>query len=167
MAIGDEIAARWRRDGVPTAPGVGDSECLAFERAHGACLPDDFRRYLQIVNGTLGQLDGDLFCFWSLRDIRSVATVLEHRRPDSQLFERCFVFADYSISAWFYAIQLVGDDSNVGQVFLVAVDGTRQAPLAQTFSEFGRFYLADAQELYGGRPCPGPNEVRRPWWPFW
>ncbi|MCB9886837.1 MAG: SMI1/KNR4 family protein [Planctomycetes bacterium] len=148
MTIGDDILKQWRRDHVIAAPGASDEEVLAFERVHGVRLPDDFRHYLQLANGTSGQMDGDMFCFRSLHEVKPVFEELGHHQPDSQLFEGCFVFADYSISAWLYAIQLIGDDAEVGRVFLVPVNGTRGTPLARTFTEFGRLYLEAPQRLH-------------------
>lgn len=147
MAIGEDIVRQWRLDHVAAAPGASDADVQAFERSRGVRLPEDFRQYLQLADGTGGQMDGDQYRFWSLQEIRPVAEVLEHHQPDSRLFEGCFVFADYSISAWLYAIQLIGDPSEVGRVYRVPVDGTRGDPLAQTFSEFGRLYLDALQCL--------------------
>ncbi len=153
MNLVDDIVDRWRQRGVAMLPGVSDSGVVAFERRYAVAMPADFRGYLQRANGTGHDTDDDLFRFWPIEEIKPVEIELAGS-SDSNLFPGCFVFADYGINMWLYAIQLQGDSSAVGRVYLVEVNGRRGAPIAASFSDWVALYLSSPEEIFPGGPPP-------------
>jgi len=145
MAVVDQMLRRWRAGNAAMRPGASEDAIEAFERRHSAPLPKDFRRYLQLANGA--EPADDLFAFWPIEDIRPVEIELAGVHPDQDLFPGCFVFCDWGIHAWLYAIQLQGSAERRGNVFVVEVNGTRRPPIAASFSDWVTKYLRDAREL--------------------
>lgn len=154
MSVADRLVEHWRRHGLRIRAGNATNAIAAFEQHHSVELPADFREYLQRVDGTGSDLDGDLFCFWPLERVVPVADELPAHFADRVLFPGCFVFADWSIDALEFAIQL-SPGRDIGQVFLVAMDGHRGAAIAPSFSGFVDAYLNDQDRLF-------PNEPKRP-----
>lgn len=154
------------------AGGAAEDTLTEFERRYAVRLPQDFRSYLLLANG--GDTNDESFVrFWPLEEIVPVEVVLADYEPDRGLYPGAFVFADYAINAWMWAIQLDGDPCDVGRVFLLEVDGRRKSPIVLSFTEWVRCFLINSHSLGpGGVPGdPGPPESvkprHRPWWRFW
>src|SRR5215475_3827105 len=101
------MARHWYRDGsaadqfrskCPT-----DDDIQAFEAQNGVRLPADLRAYFQRLNGI--DMDPGLFRFWPL------SRVIPLKSSSSVALEtgRYFIFADYMVGTWYYAIYL-GED---------------------------------------------------------
>jgi hypothetical protein len=131
---------RWRESGVAIQPGVDGAEVARFEAAHGVRLPDDLRSYLDAVNGTGQDMDGDLLRFWPLEEFRPVQEVSVKICPD------CFVFADYCIAAWHYAVELPNGGARAGAVFTTGA-ASRCKQLTSSFREFIELYLSNPDNV--------------------
>jgi hypothetical protein len=118
-----------------------EDEIHAFEQRHGVKLPTELLDYFLFLNG-MDQAPG-FFRFWPLTKLiplRSESvTVLEA--------ERYFVFADYMMGTWYYAIYL-GDDPFL-QNRVILKDFPGRPVIALNFSEFIELYLIDSPKLYG------------------
>lgn len=173
VGVIDEFVQGWGLVPDERPPGVGEDALVEFERRHSLRLPDDFRDYFLLANGTGQASDDNFIRFWPLNEVVPVEVELADYAPDKDLYPGAFVFADYSICAWLWAIQLDGDPGDVGRVFLLEVDGRRNPPIVQSFTEWVRCFLINPYSLGpGGVPGnPGPPEPakprRRPWWRFW
>ncbi len=126
------------------------AEVVAFERRYSVRLPEDLRSFLELVDGS-DQMDDEGFRFWPLAEIRLVEEELgafDPDDPDRFSYPGCFVFADYLIWCWAYAIQLIGDPEDVGRVFVLSGDDKRLPPVASSFTEFSERYLRQPEALY-------------------
>src|SRR4051794_10595019 len=96
----------WRSHRVRPAEPASETQVRTFEDQYGIEIIPEFRAYLMSLNGMrYGDCDDNLFEFWQIDRIRTVA----EECPDSQrsLEEgRYFVFADYMMWSWAYAVDL-------------------------------------------------------------
>ena len=122
---------------------ASESDLEAFEQNNGVRLPADLRKYFLELNGTDGDGDAQIFRFWPLGEIRRVD------RKDFALLDAdsYFLFADYLMESWYYAIYLGNDPFFQNRVILTGFP--RNPVVAQTFSEFLELYLRDEPKLYG------------------
>ena len=115
----------------------------AFEQRYNVRLPPDLRQYFLTLNGGIlgheGSADNELISFWRLDQVEPLARVSERE---------LFAFGDWSIDAHVYAIQLSVDATAPTPIY---IDGGWQLiPVASTFAEFVRGYLAGNEHvLYG------------------
>ena len=91
-------------------PPASLSALSGFERFHQATLPPDFRVYLSICDGMEeGELDEDLFSFWSIERLKPIAADPMSAREQAA-FEtlagegQFFWFADWSIYGHIWCI---------------------------------------------------------------
>ena len=141
------MARHWYRDG--SAADQFRSKCptnddiQAFETQNGVRLPADLRAYFQRLNGI--DMDPGLFRFWPLSRViplkSSSAVALETGRY--------FIFADYMVGTWYYAIYL-GEDPFL-QNRVVLPDFPCRPVIAHSFTEFIELYLSDSPRLYGNQ----------------
>ncbi len=131
------------------APPATEAEIQAFERRYEVEVYLEFRAYLSTVNGMLqssnNQCDSNIFAFWQLDRIRPVADEC----PELQMAPKdgqCFVFADYMVWSWAYAIDLNATSADTGKVILVG--GLTGQVVADSFNEFFRLYIANPPRLY-------------------
>ena len=109
----------------------------------------EFRDYLLTVNGMLQSgnedCDSNIFAFWQLNRIRPIADECPElqRSPEEG---RYFVFADYMIWSWAYAIDLAASSATAGRVILVG--RLREQIVSPNFFGFVRLYAEDSRQLY-------------------
>ena len=133
----------WARQELDTGKPASEAELLAWEQRYGVRLPSDLRAYFRELNGTARhqqfdrEWDEDMIRFYPLEDFRP----LGEETPDTAVPNATdfFVFADYSIWAWGYAIRLMPAEA-AGEVHVVYDSETVR--VASSFSEFVRGYLA-------------------------
>jgi hypothetical protein len=120
---------------------ASEEEIQAFEQRNGVRMPADLREYFQRLNG-IDSAPG-FFRFFPLS--RLVAL----KSPSFAAFEtnRYFIFADYMVGTWYYAIYLGEDQVLQNRVILLDLPGP--PILAPNFSEFVELYLTDSVKLYG------------------
>ncbi len=143
----DRLEQRWYANAATPArerPKCATGEEVdAFEQRNGVKLPADLREYFQRLNGI--DMDAGLFRFWPL------ARLISLKLPPSVLGEadRYFLFADYMVGTWYYAIYL-GDDPFL-QNRVILPDFPSHPVIAPNFSEFVELYLTDSPRLYGNQ----------------
>jgi hypothetical protein len=157
MSITRQLRAHWGSHGVQPASAATPAEIASFEQAFGIVLPADFREYLTSLNGMdlghEGAMDNELISFWRLSDIRR-----DH--VESPARSDLFAFADWSIDAHLYALQLSSNDQAATPVFIVG--GEHLLRIADSFTDFVEGYLRnDEFVLYGvGRQRGSPAAQR-------
>lgn len=136
----------------PTPRGTLRSGCTpeqldAFEAHTGFVLPPDLRVFLALLDGRGS--DGNGFELWPLRDYESVADY-EGGRHDPGLDDphRYFVFCDYLVWSWGYAIRLSRPGEEDAGNPVVAVGVERIYQIADSFTEFMDLVRVDAMRLY-------------------
>jgi len=120
-------------------------EIVAFEKRHKVQMPPLVREYFETLNGTQeGEShmeDEELISFWHLDQLQP----LEDRPSVSPLHvPSFFLFADWSINAHEWAVQLTDNSSTRGPVAIM-YDPPQQ--VAASFEEFLRRYLERADEV--------------------
>lgn len=143
------LVEHWEQQSMRIAPPAKEHEILAFERGNELRLDPAFRSYLLTVNGMLqsaeSECDANLFAFWPLNRIRRAAEECPESLggPEEKEF---FVFADYMMWSWAYAIDLDSNSPTVGGVTLVG--GHRRQCVASSFLEFVHLYIQDSPRVY-------------------
>jgi len=120
-----------------------EEEIQAFEQRHSVRLPADLREYFQRLNG----IDSAPGFFRFLPLSRLIA--LKSPSFASSETDRYFIFADYMVGTWYYAIYLGEDQFLQNRVILPDLPGP--PILASNFSEFVELYLTDSARLYGNQ----------------
>lgn len=127
--------------------GAEEAEIAHFEAHYDVRLPEDFRQYFYAVNGMGGSrsevMDNSLLCFWSIEDIKNVAE--EYANFPQSILEPAslFIFADYCIESFYFAIKLSRDPHQPTPVYWMG--NLPEPKLADSFSDFAEIYLADAE----------------------
>ena len=135
------IISYWKRQGLPIRDGVTLESILAFKEKYQVALPVDFAEYLKAVDGTgINETDENFFSFLSLSEIRAVHEVLNDSEgvvyPDRFAYPNYFVFADYMMSCWFYAVQITPESATLGPVYRVTASDVPGKMEAASFREF-------------------------------
>src|SRR5260370_42386309 len=116
----DALTKFWSSQGVSIAGGATEEEIQRFESKYQVQICREFRTYLSVANGILetDNCDSNMFAFWSLsrlKPVREECPELEGAKGH----EDYFVFADYMIWSWAYAINLDCTLANAGEVVLL------------------------------------------------
>src|SRR4051794_38646104 len=117
----DRLEQYWTAERVEANPGVSEESLNEFEDKRCVVLPPDLRQYLQRTNGMPeGESDKLLLRFWPLGEIRPINEILQEIPKSLGGVERSmFAFADWSIEAHIYLIQLWQDDSRLNTIHVV------------------------------------------------
>ncbi|MCK5945042.1 MAG: SMI1/KNR4 family protein [Planctomycetes bacterium] len=150
MDVVQKLVRTWSQAGVAFGPGASESSLAAFETRHRVVLPADFRRYLQLVNGTGSGYDDDFYRFAPLGEVAPVADSWGISDQGVDNFAGCFVFADWAINCWDYALQLAGPEHEIGRVFCVEDANSKPESMASSFGEWLAIYLRDRDRLVPG-----------------
>ena len=141
------MARHWYRDGSASDPFrpkcPTEDEIQAFEQRNGIQLPADLREYFLRLNGI--DMDPGLFRFWPF------SRLIPLKSPSAVGLEtgRYFIFADYMVGTWYYAIFLGNDSYLQNRVILPDFPG--RPVIAHSFTEFVELYLTDSPRLYGNQ----------------
>lgn len=128
-----QVGRRWSSNGVPPHVGASDSAIAEFEQRHGVRMPPDVAMYFRVLGGMeLGDWDEELIRFWKLAEVEPVPSLAAY-----------FVFADWSISAHEYAVQI--SDAHPSSVVCM---GREPLPIASTLETFWKQYLQDPAFLF-------------------
>ena len=100
------------------------------------------------VDGTgINESDENILSFLSLAEMRPVHEELDDSGgvvyPDRFAYPNCFVFADYMMSCWFYAVQITPDSAALGPVYRVTASDVPGQMEAASFREFMTRYAGD------------------------
>jgi len=148
-----ELMNFWKAQDLILPGGVSEAALRHFEEAYSVKIPSDMRDYLRAVNGMSGSVgneeDSNFFRFLPLREFQPVPRFCEetgawYRYREN--IDKYFVFVDYMHWSYGYAIDLSGNSEDSQPVIHI---GTRdEKTVSKTFSEFVRYYLQDATDIY-------------------
>jgi hypothetical protein len=145
MDLIQRLITRWADHGIAIRSGAPSDALDDFETRHRLKLPSDFRAYLAAVDGMGedGTCDEDMFCFFQLADLRTIADLVPDRVssfPDAQRF---VIFADHSISLPSFAIRLTANATDATPVASVFTDGGALGvqEFFDSFTDFLQSYL--------------------------
>ncbi|HEY1398811.1 SMI1/KNR4 family protein [Roseateles sp.] len=124
----------------------------AFQVKNGVALPADVLAYLMTVDGSSdGHMDVDLFRFWPLGEFVRVHEELDERGgviyPDRFAYPDCFVFADYLVNSWLYAVKLTADSKQPAPVYRVTASDPPGEQMSASFKEFMANYAAKPSSI--------------------
>ena len=152
MTAAELLTIHWQDQGLPMAKGVTEYALQQFESNRAVKFPADLREYFAKSNGMVqrggADTDQEGFAFWPIERVGSMREVCSEAGvalPPIQSPEEYFVFADYLQWSWAYAIRLRGEENSV---ILVGAEGD---VVADSFSEFVKLYIEDAEALYPKR----------------
>ena len=136
MELLGRLKSVWASQGIECGVPATQAELAEFEEHYRVCLPDDLREYFLRINGMARnkwwQWDEDLINFYPLAHL---VRCDEATGPTVR-----FIFADHSISAHEYAVELLitAAPSPSGAIYAI---GSGPVLIARTFSEFLTRYL--------------------------
>ena len=140
VSLAERIELYWLKQNLRLRQGVLIEQIMDFEAKYGVRLPDDMREYFSVVNGMdqseHWMADDNFISFWALDEVKPLAEEMPECVCESA--DSYFVFADYSIFAYAYAIRLsaAGNESHP-----VIVTYDRPVVIANSFTDFMEQYL--------------------------
>ncbi|MEK6260048.1 MAG: SMI1/KNR4 family protein [Planctomycetota bacterium] len=147
----NRLIERWRRSNLTIRSGVSPEAITAFEAKYEVVLPTDVREYFTVVDGTGDDLDNEMYRFLPLAEVKPVHEHLADTEHFSYLdrfaYPNCFVFADYCISCWFYAVKITSDPTQPAPVFYVTGRDPHGKQMASSFREFMERYAANPNNV--------------------
>ena len=146
MSLWEELRATWIAQGLTPGPGVSSEVISGFEEQHGVRLPEAMKAYFMAANGTGGGMDRESFTFWPLEEVELVEDALTYH-SDRCDYPHCYLFCDWAIWCWGYAVRLGPRDSDAGPVYLVRGGSPAGGVVAESFEEFMKRYRDDAEGL--------------------
>ena len=144
----DDLLGIWTRLGIKNPTVAVESEIDSFEGKFDVILPSVVREYFTRVKGTkggkLGMDDENLFGFWHLDQVQPLSEECpdQYSTSDSSTL---FVFADYSIWAFAYAMRLSKKQEGEAAVFIIS--GERPEQVAPGFTTFLSKYLENHEDF--------------------
>jgi cell wall assembly regulator SMI1 len=143
----DRVADWWRQDEVEANPGASQASISAFHETYGVPLPSTMEEFYRRFNGDDGRGDSNHYSFWELDRVKLVTEELvDPIHKNARDYPHCYVFCDYMIWAWAYAVRIDPDDSGNNPIIIVS-DSTPQV-VAASFTEFLETYLNDEEKLW-------------------
>lgn len=135
-SLGALLKEHWMRQRINLRRGASETEIATFETKNDVRLPEDMREYFSVVNGfESGESDNEFITFYSLEEIERLNI---SDWGISHPAESYFIFADWSISAHAYAIQLLKSNTVANPV---VVTYSKLVKVADSFSEFMQAYI--------------------------
>jgi len=116
-----------------------------FEKRYSVALPSSMREYFQVANGT-SDMANDYYQFWALKDVKLVREELvDSCHTDRLDYPHCFIFADYLLWCWAYAVELSADAELGGSVYIL--DGNKKRIIASSFLDFMQRYAINPDDM--------------------
>ncbi|HEX8350365.1 MAG TPA: SMI1/KNR4 family protein [Hymenobacter sp.] len=149
-----ELNTLWEKAKIKSVVTATEEQLKNFEESYKLKLPQDLRDYFANVNGTEGESDDGFFTFCTFNQFQSIQQVLrdwygvpKHSDIIQKIdhSETCYVFADYSICLFAYAIRLHHEVGSENEVY--AICGGEYRIIAKSFSEFINLYLQKSDQL--------------------
>jgi hypothetical protein len=138
------LKAYWESSGARGNQPASPEEIQAFETRYGVHVPDDLREYFLVINGLAeNEWDEEMIEWYPLHRWKTLPEA-EWVPEGLQNPEAYFLFADYCLCGWGYAIYLSANRSNPTPVICV---GAEVPPMAQSFSELIEAYLTNPSSL--------------------
>lgn len=139
------LAEHWQRNGCAASPGVSASAIAEFEHRYQVVMPAGVRAYFQAMDGQCPEMGSDLFRFWPLSEVKLVSEELGDIHSQRLSFPNCFVFVDYLIWSWAYAVEMGNSPDLPGAVY--RIDDGENSQVCTSFMEFIRAYVADPESI--------------------
>jgi hypothetical protein len=142
--IFEELKNYWLAQNIRIGKGISKEEIYKFENKYNISIPKDFKYYLTYINGMdcseSWETDRDLITFWPINKIKP----LSEEAPECAISNRrlYYVFADYSINAMLYLIQLSREPEVPTPIFVL---GNNLIKVADNFHEFIVRYIKNDQ----------------------
>jgi hypothetical protein len=127
---------------------------VVFESESGLAVPADLEEHFRLLEARQQEVWKDMYQFYSFEAFKSIPTglALFQGTPDYggivktlERCEDCFVFADWMIMSFAYAIRLCHEPTAVNEVYIIYGDKFRK--IADSFAGFMKMIDADAPEL--------------------
>lgn len=146
------ITKHWQRSGIVIRQGLSMADVESFQLKYGVVVPPDVLAYFLTVDGSSADdMDDDLFRFWPLAEVVPVHEELDERGgvvyPDRFAYPDCFVFADYLIHSWLYAVKLTADPTQPAPVYRVTGGDHPGEQMSASFGEFVARYAANPSSV--------------------
>lgn len=144
MSITHQLRHHWEQKHVECGEQILSENIKDFEVMNKVVLPLDFREYLIELNGMIGNnSDDDGMRFYPLKEIRRCDY---NDQKYLVLNKNFYIFADFSVDLFNYAIELLPTSSATNSVCLIGAE----APIliAQSFTDFLKIYLAGEAANY-------------------
>jgi hypothetical protein len=142
VGLTDALRTHWASQGIRPGFGAPEAALVSFETRHQVRLPPALRSYFAEVNGIRrtvdfrDEWDQDLIRFWPLHEVQPLSAVGWESAPHEA--DSLFVFADWSIIAWFYVVRLCATAETPTPVYIAA---QRLTLVADSFEKFLERYL--------------------------
>ena len=127
---------------------------LLFESKNNLLIPSDLAEYFRLMDNTAYEMDKELFRFRSFDHFKNIDAELANWGgiPNytniintlSQS-ENCFVFADFMIHTFTYAIRLYPNLVDINEIYIIS--GDQYKIISNSFSDFLDLYFSDSMEL--------------------
>ena len=145
--IGQRIKDFWTAQKLGIRKGVTLNDIATFEQKYSVRLPPDLTDYFLTIDG-LYDSDNEGFAFWPLDQLKTVP----EETQDYSNFDDAgsyFVFGDYLVWCWAYAIRLSEDLTQENTVISIGWDSPKR--MARSFSDYIELYFVDHPVLYGAK----------------
>lgn len=143
----------WNEQMIANSNVVLKLDLFDFQKNHNVELPDDLKDYFLLLNGTNETYDENFYAFYDLKQFSSIPDFYKDKQgiPNYQLLNKTlenpfnyFVFADYHIDLFSYAIRIT-ESKGDNAVFVLC--GEEYFQIADSFSEFLELYLSNSEKL--------------------
>jgi hypothetical protein len=150
IIIIEKLKNKWLEEKLYFEQPLKKTDIVQFETTNKVLLPNDLKDYFSSINGTNSNYDNDFFCFYSIKNFKSVNEVYKDwtGNPNYSDFlktpinkDNLFVFADYMINTFSYVITLNQELEVVNPIYVVC--GDEYKLVANSFTEFITKYLED------------------------
>ena len=148
MAIWTNLTERWSNSDLTIRDGVTSERIKVFENQYSVVLPQQVVDYFRFVDGMDDEMYRDMYRFWKLEQVRPVFDVLSgHDFSERDAYPSYFVFADYMINSWCYAVLLTEDGQQPAPVRFVTYSDSPGGFAANSFQSFMQQYCEDPDQL--------------------
>ena len=146
MDLWNSIRAKWEQEGLLVPIGVTPEDLTEFERKYRVILPESMLEFYLSANGN-SDMDRNFYKLCPLQDVKLVSEELtDPTDTDRNDYPQCFIFADYLLWCWAYAIFLGDDPAAARPVYIVR--GEKKRVVADSFLEFMQKCAIDSKDLY-------------------
>ncbi|MFT5824218.1 MAG: hypothetical protein ACI8ZM_005484 [Crocinitomix sp.] len=148
-----KVQGYWSEEMITSQTVVSKLDLLDFQKNNNVELLDDLKEYFLFLNGTNEKYDANFYAFYDLKQFKNIPDFYKDIQgiPNYQLLNKTlensfnyFVFADYHIDLFSYAIRLTENKID-NAVFVLCGEKYRQ--IAGSFSEFLELYLSNSEKL--------------------
>jgi hypothetical protein len=144
------IRERWIAAGATPRGGASAEDLKRFETKYGVALPADFETFYRGVDGMPpNEIDDEWIRWWPIAEVQPVVDEAGLTSIDRVAYAHHFIFADWSLWACAYAVDLFAGATH-GTVVIASWE--RPTRLCATFGEFLDLYVARSRRLYGTQP---------------